>query len=732
VVSLHPGMARRAEWIREATAYVVAAALSLIAAVVVFKVWRADLRVPFDYGGDALLMAVGVKSMLDHGWIFENPSLGAPLGMQFYDFPFLAHATVHLVAMKAMALVTGDWALIFNLYFLLGSPFIALAALAVFRQFGVRAGPAVVCSVLYSCLPSRLMKGEGHLFLDVFYDVPLTLLVVLWVCGDTPPLFADPAPGGRWPRLDVRRGRALVAVILCVFKGCADIYFTAFIACLLVAGGAWASRGRGSPANAASAAALATVLFASITANVFPSVLYPLRHGPNPAGLVRRASDAEIFGMRIVQLVLPVPQHRLPALAQTTESYSAHAPLVGENATTALGAVATVGFLVLLVLVARAPSPGDPRASLLRRLSFLNFAAVLLATTGGFGALVSLLVAPEIRAYMRMNVVIGFLAFFAVALLLERWHARHRASLLVALPILLVAGLADQSTAAVPRRYEDVKRAYDDDAKFVSDVEAALPAGSAVFELPYMGFPESPPLHRMEAYDLARPYLHSRALRWSFPAMRGRSGDLWARDVASRGAQAMLTALAGAGFAGIVIDRDGYEDSGAAIEAALRDLEGGPPLVSPDGTFAFFRVPDLGAPALTGRAREIALHPLVVQWMSGCYGLERTPDGSLRWCGRSAEIRVQNETSYDRTATLVATFFAARPPAHLTLDGETISMSVALERPGTPVAREIAVGPGDHLLRFRCDGTAAPTTAGDPREMVWHADDFALRETTAP
>ena len=51
--------------------------------------------------------------------------------------PVSAHDTVHLALIRIMALASHDWALLFNLYFLLGFPLIALSALAVFRRFGV-------------------------------------------------------------------------------------------------------------------------------------------------------------------------------------------------------------------------------------------------------------------------------------------------------------------------------------------------------------------------------------------------------------------------------------------------------------------------------------------------------------------------------------------------------------------------------------------------------------------
>ncbi len=61
-----------------------------------------DLRVPFVYRRDALLYSSVIKSTVDHGWFWRNPSLGAPAGLLLYDYPNVAHEALHLLAIKAL------------------------------------------------------------------------------------------------------------------------------------------------------------------------------------------------------------------------------------------------------------------------------------------------------------------------------------------------------------------------------------------------------------------------------------------------------------------------------------------------------------------------------------------------------------------------------------------------------------------------------------------------------
>jgi phosphoglycerol transferase len=568
--------------------------LSLYAAIMLFKYWRADMRVPFQYSGDAIFHAYLVKSVVDHGWYLTNPDVGAPGGLHLHDFPVLDN--FHLLTVKVMSLFSGDWALIFNMYFLLGFPLITLSALAALRQFGVAWGPAIVTSVLYAFLPSRLIKGQGHLFLDVFYQVPLAMMVAVWVCGDDPPLTRYRA-GRRWPALELRRARSWAALLICLLSASMSAYYSFFTACLLAAGGVWASLERRSLRNAVAGVALAGAIVAGLAANNLPTTIYRAQHGTDKVVGLRGSGEAEIYGMKIAQLVLPVDGHRVHKLAHLRERYNVNSPLLTENTQASLGIVGAIGFLVLIVLLFVVPRAGSPRADLLRPLSVLNGVALLIATLGGFGSLFALIVSPQIRTYTRMNVLIGFLALFTVALLLERLQRRWPAVGQAALPIVLLVGLLDQTPPDTIRDYASSKKLFDSDRDLVHSIEAAVPAQAVILELPYMYFPESPMRARMSSYDHLMPYLHSRTVRWTFPAMHARPGDVWVRELSNQPAPAMIAGLRAAGGGGILVDRWGYDDEGRAIEGELRAALGGAdPIVSDGGRRAFYAL-NLSRPA---------------------------------------------------------------------------------------------------------------------------------------
>jgi hypothetical protein len=717
-----------------AVAYATAAAVSLTAAVYLLKLKGADLRVPFNYGGDALLFCLIVKSVVQHGWYFTNPDVGAPAGLDFHDYAVSAHDTAHLVLVRLLSVFCSDWGLVFNLYFLLGFPLITWSALAVFRRFGVSYPPAIACAVLYAFLPSRLLKGEGHIFLDTFFQVPLAVLVLLWVCEERPPFFEGQA-GSRFPRLAWRNLRALATLLVCALIPSTSAYYAFFVVILSLAAGAWACVERRSACNAAAGVTVAILVGIGLCANAAPTIIYQARHGPNHDVGQRVPRDAEVYGMKIAPLLLPVPGHRVPALRAITDLYDATAPLGGENDSTSLGVVGGAGFLFLLALALGGRRLSSaPGGGVLRAVSVLNLLAVLLGTIGGFGSIIAYLVTPQIRTYCRINVFIGFLCLFAVALLLERLRCWRPLAADVIIALVAVLGLLDQATPAAVPAYRANERDYASDAELVRRIEATLAPRETVFELPYQTFPEPPTLQRMQGYAPIRPYLHSRTVRWSYPTMRGRPPDAWAQGVSQRDPDALVTALAEAGLGGILVERSGYADGGRSIEAGLREALQSEPTVSGDRRLAFFALTEYRRrlearkdPADLAFRRYAASHPVGVQWSTGFFGVERAGDAMFRWCGPDGELRIENDSDETRRIALQLGLSAARPPARLSIAGPLLTDVLTLGDDGQRFARDIDVPPGHHVVRFHCDGERAFAPA-DPRSLVWRVDNPIIEE----
>jgi phosphoglycerol transferase len=574
---------------RSVAAYGTAVVLSILLFVRVMRLWESDLAVPLSYAGDGLLNCMLIKSIAQNGWYLHNPYVGMPTGLEYYDFPF--GDTLHFFLLKILSLFSPDFGTTLNLYYYSSFPLTAIAALFVFRRFGFSYACSIVGSLLYTFLPYHFLRGEVHIFLATYYLIPLVVMILLWIgsADQTLPHWRPVADSGDRNR---PRIRLLASIVICILLALTGFYYALFACFLLLVVGVYASIYRRSLSPLAISGLLVGIILIGTVANAIPNLRYWQKHGKNPEVAQRNPVDADQYGLRVAQLVLPITNHRIPLLARVKEKYNRFMPFVNENDMAALGTVGTIGFFVLLGCLVVRNSVNVPES--LRNLALLNLATVLLATMGGFSSIFAIVVSPQIRAYNRISVFIAFFSFFAVVLCLDRWYRRYAVSprsrvlFCTFLGFLLVAGVLDQTTRSHRPDYIALRRQHHQDAHFVRQIEVSLGPKAMVFQLPYVAFPESWPVHTMTDYNHFRGYVHSKALRWSYGAMKGREGDRWQRYVAAKPLPEMVKALSAAGFSGIYVNRDGYPDAAVKLEAQLSRLLCTKPILSGDQRLLFF------------------------------------------------------------------------------------------------------------------------------------------------
>jgi phosphoglycerol transferase len=223
-------------------------------------------------------------------------------------------------------------------------------------------------------------------------------------------------------------------------------------------------------------------------------------------------------------------------------------------------------------------------------LSTLLIAGLLFATVGGIGPTLNYLGFTMIRGYNRISVFLAFFALLAVAVAIERLaqNRRHKALFVTAMSCLLLAlGLFDQISPRVVPQYDQNARDFRSDARLVASIEAAVPPGASIFQLPFMVYPESAPVNALGDYELFRGYLHSSTLHWSYGAVGGRDASHWQWSISTLPLPAFLTEVKAKGFAGIYLDRTAYRDD--KTERSLESLLGNP-LISDNDRLAFFKI----------------------------------------------------------------------------------------------------------------------------------------------
>ncbi|MBX3191960.1 MAG: hypothetical protein KF819_33525 [Labilithrix sp.] len=720
------------------------AAETLLCAVLAFVAFAADsailtanLRAPTCWlldGDGVSFAAMHFKGTIDNGWYTENRFLGAPWGADLHDFP--APDLFYTGSIKILGAITGDWVLTWNLLVIAGYPLAAASSFAVMRSYGVRLAPALACGVLYALLPFHQLRLYGHTHLGILYfGAPLAIVPAIEILRGSNVVLTAKAG---WRPAIVRDRTTLGLLAISAFSGLwGYVYFTFFaIFTIAIAGVVRALRMRALlPLFRAGA-------FTAVTAAAFlvqnATTLAYLRANGRVAIGLRAPSDAETFGLKLVQLVMPMGGHRLESFRGLRRLYDTTAPLANENGTAYLGLVGAAGFFVLLAVVLLGPreenaNESEQRApiALLHPIAVANLTAFLLATIGGLGALVAYLGFDDVRSYNRISVFVGFYALFAVAILvscaLDRVKARGaQIGATAAIALATVLGVYDQTFEGTPD-YAAFAREFDAETAFIRKIEERVPEDAQVFQLPYMMFPEGGPKASLADYAHLAPYLHTKKLRWSYGALRGRIGDERYKELASAPLPLLADGIAIAGYAALWVDPRGFEAPDAqALEIDLRARLGEPIAIGPHGVLVWSLLDhanklraelgaDFDAKARAPRER------VFLGFNDGFYLKEATPTSFWYAAVRTAKLHVVNPSDRVQRLTFDAHYRTASPVApraKLRIDGDLFHEELDIDPENQHLVKTVDVPPGTHLVRFRTDAAWAPTEA-DARKRAF-------------
>ncbi len=550
-----------------------------------------NLTSPYLYGGDGLFHA-WMAQRVTEGWLFDNVRSGYPFGSNFLDFPG-SDAADHLL-IKAFSLISGGWVGGVNLFFLFGFASCFVATYVTARAFMLNRSFAVAASVLYTFAPFHFLR-LAHLFYTWYFVAPLFFYLALNIYLTRGPTCCT----GLKSMLRKRVVPAAGMLVLASF----GVYYALFGVIILATAGVMSAIKSRSSQGAKKAALLISATIFGVILNIAPNVLGNYKNGPNPEVASRSSIESEVHGLKMMQLLMPRVDHRISQLREVAQKYY-QTPLVSENYTSLLGIIGAVGFMMALFYLIFIPvqTGSDDR---LRLLAVTIFVLFLFATIGGLGSLFAIVVSPLIRGWNRDSIFIacGALLFFFISLqlLLQNkgsWLANRSVAIAITV-VLLFVGLYDQTAPACKDCNATLKASLDSDRNFIRSIEKVLPAGGSVYQLPYIGFPETPNMFRLESYQMMAGVLHSKDLHWSYGGMKGRPGDLFYRALGQEPMSHQIEVIRRLGFDGIYIDRRGYADNGEALIKELSQLLQQPPLLQSDNKeLVFYKLNNSAHPDL--------------------------------------------------------------------------------------------------------------------------------------
>jgi len=560
------------------------AVLSFFLASALMSGWPAgllpNLAYPFTYDNDGAFH--GIQRLIE-GWSFDNARVGYPFGSNYMDYP--SSDLGHLLTVKFLGTYAGEWHVVHNLYFLIGFVVTFVASYLVFRVFSLAIPFAFTAAILFNFLPFHFQRLP-HLFLTWYFVIPIFYYIAF--------RFLILAPRNEAGKASF--SQKLGYVLCLIGLGSFGVYYAFFGIILLVSVGGFGLAANYNLKLLKSTVFISFMVFAGVLLNVTPNLIHEYLNGSNPEVAQRDAGESELYGFKFAQLVVPRLAHRNAKLAAVSSRYTSTTPLNNENTSSTLGVVGTFGLLVVFGIIFLTLA-GKTLNKTLMTISLIVLVLFMFGTIGGFGSIFAQLITTSIRAWNRVSVFIGFGAllvfFLALQLEVQKRVRGYYSSVLLGFiaVILLLGGLYDQTTSACQTCNDEVEKAFNRDREFVQSIEKSLPVGSAVYQLPYMPYPEVPPLHRLKDYELFSGFLHSTALNWSYGGMKGRSGDLFFRSLAREPLSRQVEVLEQLGFAGVYVDRRGYDVKDDTVVEGLTDvLDASSALTRADGNVVFFRL----------------------------------------------------------------------------------------------------------------------------------------------
>ncbi|WP_457252482.1 hypothetical protein [Pedococcus sp. P5_B7] len=694
---------------------VLAAVLSLLAAVQALQLWSWRPGIPLSLAGDTPQLLLQVRAIVEGSQYQSSNLVGAPFGLN--GSWFATADQLNFLTVRVLGHLTGDPVTAAVIFFVAGFPAAGFTAYWLARQLGIHRPHAVMVGTLFAVLPGH-QEWFSHLWLAAYWVVPLGVWLALRTMQGHPlwpPVHDLTRPGPQ------RRPAALLGlrtVLIALAVGLSDVYYVAFtlvlLAVALLVQLARTRRAVGLLPGVASALLVAVPCALSLGVTVRGRGV-DLVTSDLPAE--RTIGEAERYSGKLIDLVLPWHEHRFEPFAFLTTAYGYVAPPSVEHP--ALGIVALAGVVGLLWLTVRNLASGHRVPATLGTLTALLLVSLAFYTKGGLGSVFALFVTPQIRTWSRLVVLIALFGLLAVGL----WASRADRGRRFAWPLaagLILLGVLDQTNPGVAPDYQSLRATQQDLDRFTSTLRQATGPGCAVFQLPVTRYPEEPPAGSMGDYEHFLPALApTTGLTWSYGAMRGTSRADWQLALPVSDTPRLLDDLAAAGFCAVEVDRAGYA-TGTDPTGDLGKALGPAAAQTRDGSLTAYSLARLRdairalPTAEQSTRRADVLRPSLVTLPGSLVevGEDRTPS---QWTGPTATLQVANLGAAPRRLRISFGIEALDDqPGTVEVSGAGVAaQTITLTAGVSPVVLEVAAAPGLTLVSLTSTAAISRIPGGD-------------------
>ncbi|WP_416652694.1 hypothetical protein [Candidatus Pseudothioglobus sp. Uisw_086] len=665
--------------------------------------------------GDGRFSIAVVKMIIDGAWSFLvpfSPHLNAPFHFQMYDFPLPFFS--NFVYIKFLSIFSSDSVVVFNLYYISTYFLNAFTMFWVLRRLRVNVYLAISIGILFTFLPFHFWRLP-HTFYSGYCFIPLWIYYLLLLTNKKP-LFFKKKVGESKYSFDWSK-RNIIIILVMLISSTWNFYYTFFFTFLI--GFTLLSNFvyRNSKYHILSTLIFLSLAVAPFAGNMLPYKAYEIENGKNYQVGQRDPISSETLGLTVATLVFPVIDHRVEILKKLSNNYAYKSLLFNESNDATLGLFGAIGFAILIFSIFFYSLL--PR--ILSRLSQLNLFVLLFSTVGGFGVVFAYVITPQIRALNRISMFIAAMSFIAIAVVLNKYinkTGNKKQAVFMALSFFILCfGVFDLvSTKMNLEPVDKFKTEYLSDKNFIQQIESKFDVSSqkiSIAQYPYLSFPENPGIHTMGNYEQFQGYLHSDKLYWSFGAIKGRPADIWWKGLNEKSIEEQIQTLQQAGFSGIMINRNGYQDNAKGLENKLIQLLGAKPMISENKIVSFFR--------LYPTSNEIRFSRIA---FNSFYEWEGEP-GKFRWAGDNANISLFNDQGSSKTNNISFTLGTLRDRSMVIKLNEEVLESFEIKRgESTQHTFNLKLNPGQNILKFETMEPARSPGGADNRKLAFSVGEF--------
>jgi len=587
--------------------YSAAPVLSLLIFAILFQIWKIDLNLPiFDYSGDVLFSIFEMKSLINNRWFLTNDYIGFPQSLgkfNLYDFPLQADS-IHFLIAKFFTLFSSNPFWVINCFFISSFALISASSFAVLRSFKISVFSAIIVSILYAFTPYHFSRNETHVFLSNYMAIPLIVMLALWIINDKIQVISY---NKKNQLCFAPNPSFFIAASCCCFIAANGIYYALYAIVIFIF--AWFLRNLKKDnfiGSISSSVALCGIIIFMLFLLYLPSFIHWFQNGGNARVGNRGPIESEHYGLKIINLFLPVANHYIDYLRNLRFLFDEISLKNLEQGSESLGILASTGFLFLILWLFAQNHAGEKSVfqktikkyslnendqNLISNLAGLNLLSVLFATIGGF-VMFFVIPFPLIRSHARFSIFIAFFSLFIMAIIFDKAVKKKKLFAKIAILIISTLAIFDQvgKVSASILQSEKAKSAFISDRDFVQKIESTMPKDAMIFVLPVIDFPEN-----VELYDLLLGYLHSKNLRWSYPAIMGRPSSLWQHEVVKMNFEDFIFEIKNKGFSGIYLNQKMMAEKFSWSEVRqftkqLKQISQDLPLVSADSNLMFFEI----------------------------------------------------------------------------------------------------------------------------------------------